>query len=81
MPVLARVALDDLGARGESLGGGDRGDDPRPPQDLGVVRLGPVRQHRPEVGQRVAERAHLPVEHGDDRCPRSVGCRIVLSRR
>ena len=31
-----------------------------------VACLAPVRQQRAEVGERVAERAHLPVEHGDD---------------
>ena len=64
---LARVALDDLGAGREALGGGDRRDDPGPPQDLGVARFTPERQQRAEIGQRIAERAHLPVEHGDDR--------------
>ena len=63
----AGIAIDDLGTRGESLGDGDRCDDPRPPEDFGVARFAPVGQHRAEVGKRIAERAHLPVEHRDDR--------------
>ena len=65
-PVCARVALDHLGARREALGRGDRRDDPRRGEHLGVAVLAPERQQRAEVGERVAERAHLPVEHGDD---------------
>ena len=61
-----RVALDHLGARGEALGRGHRGDDPRGGQHVVVARLAPEREQRPEVGQRVAERAHLPVQDGDD---------------
>ena len=62
----ARVALDHLGARREALGRGHRRDDPRRGQHVGVALLAPEREQRPEVGQRVAERAHLPVEDGHD---------------
>ena len=42
-------------------GGGDAG-----PCRLGVAGTGPVHLQQPDVGERVAERADLPVEHGDD---------------
>ena len=62
-----RVALDDLRARREALGGGHRRHRSAPRRATGVVaRLAPVREQRSEVGERVAERAHLPVEHGED---------------
>ena len=37
---------------------------------LRVVRLDPVAERRAQVHERVADRGHLPVEHGDD--PRQV---------
>jgi hypothetical protein len=46
----------------------------------GVVGLRPVAEQDADVGERVAQRRHLPVEDGRDR-PGVVGSRIVLSRR
>ena len=37
-------------------------------QWLGIGRLRPVGERRSEIHERVADRGHLPVEHGHDLC-------------
>ena len=48
----------------------------------GVAGVAPVDQQQPDVGERVAERADLPVEHGDDarRRRRPCSCRAGSRR-
>ena len=58
---LLRVPVDDLLARQEPLLRRRRGQQHR----VRVVGLGPIDHQQPHVGERVAERADLPVEHRD----------------
>ena len=51
---------------GKPVRRGDGCDDPRRRQHVRVRLLAPEREQRSEVGERVAERAHLPVEDRDD---------------
>ena len=58
-----RIPVDELGPRGEA-GQCRRGDAQH--RVLVLAGLGPVHEEEAEIGQRVAERADLPVEDGDD---------------
>src|SRR5439155_1278479 len=56
----ARISLDELRARREAV---QRGDGRRPERILSAARFAVGRNEVPDVGARVADRAHLPVEH------------------
>ena len=52
-----------------------------PEHGHGVVRVGPVDHQQPEVGQRVAQGADLPVEDGPDACRRRPAPRCPCGSR
>ena len=79
-PGCARVALDHLGARREASAAVTGATIRAAVKHRVVARLAPEREQRPEVGQRVAERAHLQSSTATMR-PGRVACRMLLSSR